>query len=415
MSYSDFATQFSGSSAIVDLMEDLGEALNVNPDILFLGGGNPAYIPEFEDQVSIHLTNIAKDKSKLHKLIGVYQSPQGSEEFIDALVAHFTTVNNWEISKHNITITNGSQSAFFSLINMFTGSAGQANKKILLPLVPEYLGYCDQGLMTDSFSFLKPKIEILDDSFFQYLIDFKNLEMSEDISALCVSCPTNPTGKVLREKELQQLNSLSIKNNIPLILDCAYGYPFPGILFDGGELKWQPNQILVLSLSKLGLPGARTGIVVAHEDVIQKLVSINTIVNLASGNFGPALLSSILNSKQLPQITKDIIQPYYKRKCDFIVGLIRHKFSSIEYKIHLPQGAFFVWLWFPKLSISSTALYERLKEKGVLIMDGKHFFFGLHNEWQHANQCIRLSYCQDEAVIEEAISIIAQEICLLGE
>ena len=42
MNLSNFGRKLSNRNGIVSLMEDLGEALNVNPDLLFLGGGNPA-------------------------------------------------------------------------------------------------------------------------------------------------------------------------------------------------------------------------------------------------------------------------------------------------------------------------------------------------------------------------------------
>ncbi len=42
-------------------------------------------------------------------------------------------------------------------------------------------------------------------------------------------------------------------------------------------------------VSKLGLPGVRTGIIIAREDIIRAYTNANTIVSLACGNLGPAL------------------------------------------------------------------------------------------------------------------------------
>ncbi|MBL6725045.1 MAG: valine--pyruvate aminotransferase, partial [Rubripirellula sp.] len=63
-------------------------------------------------------------------------------------------------------------------------------------------------------------------------------------------------------------------------------------------------------------------------------------------------------------------------------------------------------------------LYERLKRRGVLVVPGHHFFFGLsgdHNEkegWKHAGECIRISFSMPNDVIERGIQIIADEIRL---
>jgi valine--pyruvate aminotransferase len=50
----------------------------------------------------------------------------------------------WEIEPQNIALTNGSQSAFFYLFNLFAGRrADGTTRKVLFPLTPEYIGYAD--------------------------------------------------------------------------------------------------------------------------------------------------------------------------------------------------------------------------------------------------------------------------------
>ena len=75
------------------------------------------------------------------------------------------------------------------------------------------------------------KIEKLNDRFFKYRIDFDKLEIRENTAAMCVSRPTNPTGNVLTDDEMSKLFSLAELNKIPLIVDNAYGEPFPSIIF----------------------------------------------------------------------------------------------------------------------------------------------------------------------------------------
>lgn len=411
MKLSNFGNQLSRSAGIVDLMEDLGEALNVNPDLLFLGGGNPAHIPAFENLIAEHLGAIARDPQKLHKLVGIYQSPRGSEELICELVKYFNNQCGWCVRPENIAITNGSQSAFFSLINMFAGLIDTepkgARQEVVFPLMPEYLGYSDQGVHEGIFKGFKPQIQFLDEHRFKYQVDFDGIELSNQTAAMCVSRPTNPTGNMITADEISRLSTLAASRDIPLIVDCAYGNPFPGVVYDQVETLWNEQNIWVMSLSKLGLPGARTGIVVANEDIIQRLVNINTVMNLANGNFGPALMTELLKQGQLPSIRDDILLPFYRGRRDFIVSAIDRHFTGLDYAVHKPEGAFFVWIWFKDLPITSTDLYERLKEQGVLIMDGSHFFFGVDQSWPHARECVRLNYCQSEDVIDSALRQMA--------
>jgi len=78
--------------------------------------------------------------------------------------------------------------------------------------------------------------------------------------------------------------------------------------------------------------------------------------------------------------------------------------------IHKAQGAFFLWLWLPDLPIPTQTLYERLKDRGVLVVPGEHFFPGLKEPWPHTAQCLRISYAQDEAIVEQGMRLLAEEV-----
>lgn len=412
MKLSKLGHKLTEDSAIVNLMEDLGTALNVNPDLLFLGGGNPAHIPEFENIAAAHLQNIASDPDQLHKLLGVYQSPQGMESFISLFVDYAKAQMQWPITTRNVALSNGSQSAFFIFINLLCGTdvLGVEKRQIVFPMMPEYLGYSDQACEEDVFRSVPPIINETGDKRFKYQVDFEALKIRDTDAAICVSRPTNPTGNVLTREEIEHLNDLACEHEIPLIIDCAYGEPFPGILYESSPLEYSENIIYMMSCSKLGLPGVRTGIVVAAEHWIEKFVGANTVMCLANGNLGPQLMGELLEKENLPKLCQETLLPFYRKQRDFAISCVEKYFSDIEYKLHEPEGAFFLWLWFPGLSVSSTELYESLKEAGVLVMDGKHFFFGLDKEWEHSKECIRLTYCQSEGIIDQAMKIIAQKV-----
>ncbi len=415
MKLSKFGDKLSDESGIVNLMEDLGEALNLNPDILFLGGGNPAHIPAFETVVARELRRIADSDERIHKLIGVYQSPRGSESFIDCFVDYVNAELGWNIEPSQVALTNGSQSAFFILINLLAGTDTlECGKRIVFPMMPEYLGYADQPSEHNVFKSFLPRIEERSDGYFKYHVDFDAFKLTERDAAVCVSSPTNPTGNVLSSDELEMLSKLAKQQGVPLIIDCAYGGPFPGIVFGTRELPFFPDNIYVISCSKLGLPGARTGIVVGPERIIEKIVKVNTVMSLANGNFGPAIVESLMRSGELNTLCRKTLLPFYQSRRDFAVSCIHKYLSGVRYFMHVSEGAFFLWLWFPELPISSTMLYEKMKRKGVLIMDGSHFFFGLQEQWPHARQCIRLTFCQEENVIDKAIRILGDELKKLG-
>ncbi|MEM8561544.1 MAG: valine--pyruvate transaminase [Pseudomonadota bacterium] len=411
MKLSTFGSKFAGEFGIVQLMDDLGNAIAENPDAVLMGGGNPARLPAMEAVFQRGLQTLIDDVDKRHELLGVYQSPQGSRKFREQLAQLLNRQYQWGLSPENIAISNGSQSAFFVLLNMFAGAMPDtSHRSIHLPLAPEYMGYDHIGLNPGFFTATEPSIELLGDHMFKYHVDFSHLEAVQNIGALCVSRPTNPTGNVLTDEEMDHLEHIALKRNIPLIVDGAYGMPFPNIVFTEARPTWNDNIVLMLSLSKLGLPGARTGIVIAREDIIQAFTNANTVVSLACGALGPALVGPLFEKDEILSLSKEVIRPFYLERSRQTVTWFQQALGDLPYHIHKPEGAIFLWLWFKGLPITSDTLYQRIKQRGVLVVPGHGFFLGIDSNWPHRHECLRVSYAQDAAAVKRGVAIIAEEV-----
>lgn len=411
MQFSKFGEKFNQYSGITQLMDDLNDGLRT-PGAIMLGGGNPAAIPAMLDYFHQASADMLSSGELLTALAN-YDGPQGKDLFIKSLAKLLQETYGWDISEKNISLTNGSQSGFFYLFNLFAGQQPDgSHKKILLPLAPEYIGYGDAGIDEDIFVSYRPEIEMLDNGLFKYHIDFEKLTVDDSVAAICASRPTNPTGNVLTEEEIHKLDKLARANNIPLIIDNAYGVPFPNIIFEEIEPFWNDNTILCMSLSKLGLPGVRCGIVIASETITQALTNMNGIISLAPGSIGPAIANHMIENGDLLRLSSEVIKPFYKQKSQRAVELLQQAISDPRFRIHKPEGAIFLWLWFDELPITTMELYQRLKARGVLIVPGEYFFIGQQDDWQHAHQCLRMNYVQDDAAMQKGIQIIAQEIAL---
>ena len=412
MKFSRFAQRFSEHSGIILLMDDLGEAMAGEQDVLMLGGGNPAHIPEVQAFFRERMQQILDEPGEFARVVGDYDPPQGSMRFLDALADLLNREYGWGLTAENVALTTGSQAAFFLMFNMFAGEfAGGTARKILLPMAPEYIGYADVGLADGIFTANRPTIEKLPGRTFKYHVDFDRLTVDESTGAICVSRPTNPTGNVLTDTEVAKLMDIAAERGIPLIVDNAYGMPFPSIIFTQAELVWNENIILSMSLSKLGLPATRTGIVVARADIITALSNINGILTLAPESVGPALAYDLVRSGKVTEISRTLIRPYYEEKAQRAIALLHEELAGVDYYIHKAEGAIFLWLWFPGLPVTSQELYRRLKQRGVLIIPGQYFFPGLDDDpWLHKQECIRMTYSMDDDVVREGIKIIAEEV-----
>ena len=409
MAFSQFGDKFTQHSGISRLMEDMGEGLRT-PGTIMLGGGNPAQIPAINDYFSQLLLQMHQD-GKLNEALCNYDGPRGKALLLEALATLLREELGWPVTPQNIALTNGSQSAFFYLFNLFAGRRADGSKKrVLFPLAPEYLGYADAGLEADLFISAKPNIELLPEGQFKYHVDFDHLPLNEETGLICVSRPTNPTGNVITDHELLQLDALAQQHGVPLLIDNAYGVPFPGIIFSEARPLWNPNTILCMSLSKLGLPGARCGIIIADESTIGAIGNMNGIISLAPGSIGPAIATEMIVRGDLLRLSQEVIKPFYQAKVSETIAIIRRYIGEDRCLIHKPEGAIFLWLWFRDLPISTEALYQRLKARGVLMVPGHFFFPGLEQAWPHTHQCMRMNYVPDSDKIERAVQILAEEL-----
>jgi len=412
--FSEFGQNLGCGSGIGELMEDLGNALaSGSPDLKMLGGGQPAQIPEMNAVWRRRLDELLEEPGGMTRALTAYDPPGGNPAFLEAVATLFREEFGWEISPENVAVTCGGQTAFYFLFNLLAGQMPDGSRrKILLPLVPEYIGYANQGVSGDLFKAITPLIEKTGEHEFKYRVDFDQLSVTPDIAAICASRPTNPTGNVLTDGEVARLSSLAKENGIPLIIDNAYGHPFPGIIFSETQPFWEPHVILTLSLSKIGLPGTRTGIVIGPPEIIRALGSMSAIAGLSNPNIGQQIALPLIESGEILRLSSEVVRPFYHAKCQLARRAAEEAFGNdIEWFMHLSEGALFLWLWFPGLPISCMELYERLKLREVLVIPGHYFFFGHDDEsWKHRHECIRVSYAMDEAIVREGLRIIAEEV-----
>jgi valine--pyruvate aminotransferase len=347
-------------------------------------------------------------------MLALYDPPRGRTAFIEALAGLMRRQFGWDIGPENLAVTAGSQTAFFFLFNLLGGlHPDGSRRRILLPLVPEYIGYANQSVAGDLFRANRPLIDEGDRHEFKYRVDFGGLELGDDVAAICASRPTNPTGNVLTDGEVEQLAGIARSRDIPLIIDNAYGAPFPNIIFREATPVWDEHIVLTLSLSKIGLPGTRTAIVIARPEIAAAVASMTAVVGLANNNIGQSIMRPLIESGEILRLSNEVVRPFYREKSRAAQAWVREAFGErFAWRMHRSEGALFLWLWFPGLPIPSSELYERLKRRGVLVISGHYFFFGLGEDesWRHRDECLRVTYTMDEATVRRGLKVIAEEV-----
>ncbi|EQA63600.1 hypothetical protein LEP1GSC062_2414 [Leptospira alexanderi serovar Manhao 3 str. L 60] len=133
MQYSIFGRKFSEQTGIGQLMDDLG---CFHPGSCLLGGGNPAFIPEVTE-VWKEIISKQIESGSIQRIIGSYESPSGIPELRETIASILSEESGTKITEDQIAITNGSQNAFYFLLNFFSGNFGNGQrKKFFFPFFP---------------------------------------------------------------------------------------------------------------------------------------------------------------------------------------------------------------------------------------------------------------------------------------
>ena len=129
-------------------------------------------------------------------------------------------------------------------------------------------------------------------------------------------------------------------------------------------------------------------------------------------NIGQAIAKPLIESGEILRLSDEVVQPFYQAKSKKALAYVEEFFDArLPYRVHRSEGAFFLWMWFEHLPITSRELYERLKSRGVLVVPGSFFFFGVDDpDWRHRDECLRVSFTMPDEVVRDGFRIIADEV-----
>ena len=387
--------QMSNLTGVRAIMKDIIETLKAGTgqEFINLSAGNPLILPEVE-QLWRDCTAELLASSEYGEVVCRYGSSQGYGPLIEAIIRDFNQRYGLELSDRNILITPGSQSLYFYAANAFGGYTPRGDlKEIVLPLSPDYTGYGGVCLVPESLIAYKPTLDIDTAAHrFKYRPDFSQLTITEKTGCVIFSRPCNPTGNVLTHDEVRKIADMAAPYDVPVLIDSAYAPPFPALNFTDMTPIFGGNILHCMSLSKVGLPGERIGVAIGDESMIQVLECFQTNLCIHPSRYGQAIAALAINSGSLPQIATEVIRPFYYQKFHLLENTLDESMpQDLPWFLHRGEGAIFAWLWFHNLPITDWELYQKLKQVGVIVVPGSSFFPCLRQEWEHKQQCLRIS------------------------
>lgn len=242
--------------------------------------------------------------------------------------------------------------------------------------VPDYTAY-DQVL--SAFRRLVPVPTALDPKN-KYRLDIEQTKRdihTQGLQVVLASNPRNPTGQVIRGRDLKELVSLG-KEGTTIILDEFYSwYIYPDRSDDLGksisaakhvENVDEDSVVLIDGLTKnWRLPGWRICWVIGPKNLITALSQAGSFLD--GGANHPMQLAAIpLLDPAHVAIEKMALQKHFKKKRDHVLARLHELHLDVECP---PTSTFYIWLNLeklpPPLNNGLTFFEELLKEKTIVI------------------------------------------------
>jgi valine--pyruvate aminotransferase len=413
--------QMSNLTGVRAIMKDINETLRsgAGREFINLSAGNPLILKEVE-QLWRDCTAQLLASSEYGEVVCRYGSSQGYAPLVKAIAKDFNQRYGLNLCDRNILVTPGSQSLYFFAANAFGGytSSGEL-KQIVLPLSPDYTGYGGVCLVPEALIAYKPTLDIDARAHkFKYRLDLSQLSITEKTGCVIFSRPCNPTGNVLLDDEVKKITDLASSFDVPVLIDSAYAPPFPALNFTSMTPIFGKNILHCMSLSKVGLPGERIGIAIGDKHLIQVLESFQTNACIHASRYGQAIAAYAISSGQLAEIATQVIRPFYQNKFLLLENTLADAMPrDLPWFLHRGEGAIFAWLWLQDLPMSDWEFYQQLKQVGVIVVPGSTFFPGLRQEWEHKQQCFRISLTgsdEEIALAMQRLAKVAQQVYQLS-
>lgn len=217
--------------------------------------------------------------------------------------------------------------------------------------------------------------------------------LSSKTKAVILGFPSNPTGRVLNQLELESIAALLRNRELFVISDEIYSelvYDIPHVSIASLE-GMRDRTIVINGLSKShSMTGWRIGFTFAPAEITQHMVKVHQYnVTCASSISQYAAVEALTNGADdaLP------MREEYRKRRDYV----HNRLCSMGIPLDKPEGAFYLFPSIQQFGLSSMEFTMKLLEDhGVAVVPGDAFS-------EYGEGYIRISYAYAQEVLEKGL------------
>ena len=292
-----------------------------------------------------------------------YAHGQGEPETLAAIANHLTRRSCVPVTPEQVLFTAGTQNGLCTALLTLV----QVGDEVLVP-DPYYATY--EGLVAASGATFVSVATRPEDNFH---VTAQAIEkaITNRTKVLLLNTPSNPTGAVLTQKEIDEIGEVCERHDLWIICDEVYAdmtfdVPFCSP-FDRPHLR--DRTLAVSSISKShALPGFRAGWIASHLDVTPRLVLVAEAMLFGSQPFIEDALAIALNEKH-PEVER--LRLAFRERAKAVIDSFE---SSTSITARMPEGGMFIMLDVRKTKLTGEEFaWQLLNEQNVSVMPGESF------------------------------------------
>lgn len=370
-------------SAIRELLK-----LTQNKEIISFAGGLPSPESFPVDELK---TIIAKMMETEATMALQYGATEG-DMLLRTLLLEMYKKEGFDIDIDNIIIVTASQQALDLVSKIFLNKGDY-----IICGLPSYLG----GLSAFNSYGAKMRGVKLDEegmSADELEAAIKDLQSKNIKPKFIYTIPDfqNPAGITMSEKRRREILEIAKKYDILILEDS----PYRELRYEGSHIPTiysLDNTGHVINLgtfSKIFAPGFRIGWVIAHKDIVDKIVVAKQATDLCTPPFTQRIAARYLEAGLLEPKINYIID-LYREKRDVMLKAL-DEYMPEEIKWTKPEGGLFLFMTCPE-KINTTEMFKKAIEKKVAYVTGSSFYC---DGTGHNTMRFNFSYCSKEMNIE---------------
>ncbi|MDO4625405.1 MAG: pyridoxal phosphate-dependent aminotransferase [Enterococcus hirae] len=360
-------------------------------DILSLTVGEPDFAtPENIQEVAVQAIRNGK--------ASYYTPSAGIPELRQAIVDYIKEYYGITYELSQTIVTDGAKFALYALFQTIL----DPEDEVIIP-VPYWVSYGEQVKLAEGRPvFVKGE----ENNGFKITVSQLEASRTPKTKALIINSPSNPTGMIYDQKELQAIGEWAVKHDILIVADDIYGR----LVYNGNEFtpiatiseSIRKQTIIINGVSKTyAMTGWRIGYALGNQEIIDGMIAIASQSTSNSTAVSQYAAIEALTGEQDPV---EEMRVAFEERLNILYPLV----SNLPgVTLNKPQGAFYL---FPNVKETLAMCgYENvtkwvedlLEETGVALVTGEGF---------GAPENVRLSYATDLGTLEEAVRRIAQFI-----